>query len=158
MSDEHFMKIALAYAELSASIGEVPVGAVIVSGKEVIVASHNTKELSCNPIGHAEMNAIEEASKKLGRWRLNDCTLYSTLEPCIMCTGALIQARIKRLVYATPDPKFGAIESLYSLSNDQRLNHRFSTLSGVLVEESRRLLKRFFRELRPHQRINSPIV
>jgi tRNA(adenine34) deaminase len=143
-----FMKEALRLAKISASLGEVPVGAVVVFEGEIVGLGLNRRELTGSCVEHAEMNAVKDASVNLGRWRLIDTTVYSTLEPCIMCTGALCHARISCLVYGVLDPKFGAIESLYSIACDTRLNHQFVTISGVMAEECSKLLKDFFYKLR----------
>jgi tRNA(adenine34) deaminase len=143
-----FMMEALKLAEFATSLGEVPVGAVVVVDQEIVGFGFNRRELRSSCIEHAEMNALSEASKNLGRWRLMEATVYSTLEPCLMCAGAMIHARIHRLVYGAADPKFGAIESLYAVASDQRLNHRFHAMGGILANESRQLLKDFFLNLR----------
>jgi tRNA(adenine34) deaminase len=150
-SDETFMSLALAEARRAGEIGEVPIGAVVVCGGAVVSTGHNRREIDHDPAGHAEFLAIREASQSLERWRLSDCTVYVTLEPCPMCAGLMHQARIARCVYAAPDPKAGALGTLYDLSRDERLNHRFDVASGVLVDESAALLKEFFRKLRREQ-------
>jgi tRNA(adenine34) deaminase len=147
-SDQTYMAMALAEARLAERIGEVPIGAVVVCDGAVVSAGHNRREIDHDPAGHAEFLAIREASMKLERWRLSDCTVYVTLEPCPMCAGLMHQARIARCVYAAPDPKAGALGTLYDLSDDERLNHRFDVTSGVLAEESSALLKAFFARLR----------
>jgi tRNA(adenine34) deaminase len=147
-SDETYMTMALAEARHAEEIGEVPIGAVVVCDGAVVATGHNRREIDHDPAGHAELLAIREAASRLGRWRLSDCTVYVTLEPCPMCAGLMHQARIARCVYAAPDPKAGALGTLYDLSNDERLNHRFEVESGVLKEESAALLKAFFRRLR----------
>lgn len=148
--DFKFMKMALQIAQLAEQRGEVPIGAVIVDQKsgKIVSKAHNLKESLKTPIGHAEIIALHRAAKKLGRWRLTDCTLYVTLEPCAMCAGALVQARLGRVVYATQDPKAGACESLFSIGQDQRLNHRFEISSGIMQNESSELLKSFFKKKR----------
>ena len=146
--DETFMTLALAEAARAGEIGEVPIGAVVVCDGAVISAGFNRREIDHDPAGHAEFLAIREASQRLERWRLSDCTVYVTLEPCPMCAGLMHQARIARCVYAAPDPKAGALGTLYDLSSDERLNHRFDVTSGVLADESARLLRGFFRTLR----------
>jgi tRNA(adenine34) deaminase len=146
--DEKWMREALLLAERATQTGDVPVGALIVRDGEVIAASHNRKEERNNPLAHAEILAIEEASRRLGCWRLSGCTLYVTLEPCLMCAGAIIHGRIDRVVYATPDPKTGAVDSLYSVLADARLNHSPVVVSGVLRDEAATMLKSFFRRLR----------
>jgi len=148
MVDETFMRLALEEALLAGSEGEVPIGAVVVCDGAVVARAHNRRENDRDPTAHAELIAIREAASKLGRWRLSDCTVYVTLEPCPMCAGAMHQARIARLVYGAPDPKAGAVGTLFDLSDDERLNHRFEVRSGVLAEESAALLKEFFGRLR----------
>jgi tRNA(adenine34) deaminase len=147
-SDDVYMAMALAEARLAEQIGEVPIGAVVVCDGAVVSAGHNRREVDHDPAGHAEFLAIREASQRLERWRLSDCTVYVTLEPCPMCAGLMHQARIARCVYAAPDPKAGALGTLYDLSDDARLNHRFDVTSGVLADESAELLRAFFRRLR----------
>lgn len=142
------MHLALEQARLALDMLEVPIGAVIVADGKVIAAAHNRREIDADPAGHAEFIALKKASEKLGRWRLSDCTVYVTLEPCPMCAGLMHQARIQRCVFAAPDPKAGALGSLYELHADERLNHRFEVKSGVCEEESAALLKSFFKELR----------
>ena len=135
---------ALAEAALAINENEVPVGAVIVREEKIIASSHNQREQLRDPTAHAEMIAITQAAETLGSWRLNDCTLYVTLEPCPMCAGAILQARIPRIVYGASDPKAGAIDSLYQLLRDTRLNHRAKTVGGVLAAECSEMLTRFF--------------
>jgi tRNA(adenine34) deaminase len=147
-ADITYMALALDEARAAAAIGEVPIGAVVVCDGAVVARAHNTREVETDPTAHAELIAIREASQRLGRWRLSDCTVYATLEPCPMCAGAMHQARIERLVYGAPDPKAGAVGTLYDLSNDERLNHRFAVTSGVLADESAALLRDFFGDLR----------
>jgi len=147
-SDEHYMRLALDEAAKAAELGEVPIGAVVVNADGVIVTAHNRRELDRDPSAHAEFIALRDTAQKLGRWRLSDCTVYVTLEPCPMCAGLMQQARIKRCVYAAPDPKAGALGTLYRLHDDKRLNHSFQVNSGVLEEESRTLLQNFFAQLR----------
>jgi tRNA(adenine34) deaminase len=151
--DLELMRQALVLADEAAKLGEVPVGALIVKEGIIVGQGMNRREIDCDPLAHAEMHAISEASKKLGAWRLSGCTLYVTLEPCIMCAGAIVQSRISRLVYATDDAKAGAVKSLYELLNDSRLNHRVEVLSGVLQEEAEKQLKVFFKELRSKKKI-----
>ena len=147
-SDEMFMAMALEHARAAAAIGEVPIGAVVVCDGAVVSDAMNRREIDHDPAGHAEFLAIREASARLERWRLSDCTVYVTLEPCPMCAGLMHQARIARCVYAAADPKAGALGTLYDLSSDERLNHRFDVTTGVLAEESSALLRDFFRKLR----------
>jgi len=142
------MMLALEQAREAARLGEVPIGAVVVCGGAVISRAHNRRELDHDPTAHAELLAIREASQRLERWRLSDCTVYVTLEPCPMCAGVMHQARIERLVYGAADPKAGAVGTLYDLSDDARLNHRFDVTRGVLAEESSAMLKAFFGMLR----------
>ena len=142
------MKQALELAKQAEKQAEVPVGAVVVQNKRLIASAFNQKEQKKQATGHAEILAIEAASKKLGRWRLDDCVLYVTLEPCIMCAGAIVSARINRLIYSCRDPKAGAIHSLYQITSDTRLNHQVSVTEGLLAEESSQLLKEFFRKKR----------
>jgi tRNA(adenine34) deaminase len=147
-SDETYMAMALEQARLAEAIGEVPIGAVVVCDGAVVSRAHNRREVDHDPAGHAELLAIRDASSRLERWRLSDCTVYVTLEPCPMCAGLMHQARIARCVYAAPDPKAGALGTLYGLHDDERLNHRFDVSSGVLQEESAALLRSFFQKLR----------
>ena len=151
-SDADFMKLALVAAEQASSRGEVPVGAVIVLAGEVIGTGFNSREERQSPLGHAEITAIEKAARHRRSWRLDDCELFVTLEPCIMCTGAILQARIRRLVFACRDPKAGAVESLYRLCEDRRLNHQVSVIGGVLADESAAMLADFFAQLRVEKR------
>ena len=142
------MKQALELANLAQTNNEVPIGAIVVHNGKVIGKGANKRETSNCALDHAEMIAIAQACQTLGSWRLLDCTLYSTLEPCIMCSGALWQARIGRVVYGAPDPKGGGLGSLYTIHEDQRLNHRFQVTSGVLAQESSQILRDFFRKKR----------
>jgi len=146
--DDVYMSMALAEARRAEEIGEVPIGAVVVCEGAVVATGYNRREIDHDPAGHAELLAIREAAQRLGRWRLSDCTVYVTLEPCPMCAGLMHQARIARCVYAATDPKAGALGTLYDLSDDERLNHRFEVTSGVLADESADLLREFFRGLR----------
>lgn len=147
-ADEMHMALALEEARKAGAIGEVPIGAVVVCDGAVVASGYNRREIDRDPAGHAEFFAIRDASRKLERWRLSDCTVYVTLEPCPMCAGLMHQARIARCVYAAPDPKAGALGTLYNLSSDERLNHRFEVTAGVLAEESATLLREFFGKLR----------
>lgn len=146
--DISFLTLALAQAHTAYSLGEVPIGAVLVIGGEVIASASNLRELNYDPLGHAEMIVIRSAAKRLKSWRLVSSTLYVTVEPCIMCTGAILQARIDRLVYGCPDRKAGAVSSLYKILEDDRLNHRVEVTSGILENECRELMQRFFERLR----------
>ncbi len=153
ISDEIFMEEALAEAGKALDKGEVPVGAVVVHDGEVIAGGHNIKEGSGDPTAHAEMVAIRAAAGRLGMWRLTGTTVYVTLEPCVMCMGALLQARVSRLVFGCHDPKAGACGSLYDLSRDGRLNHRIDVTAGIFMERAGHLLRRFFREVRSGKKI-----
>src|SRR5512135_2344049 len=124
-SDQDFMGLALGEAEKAAACGETPVGAVLVIGGEVVTAAHNMRETWQDPVAHAELLAVRDASARLSRWRLEDATLYVTLEPCLMCAGALVLARVGRLVYGCRDPKAGALGSVYDVVRDGRLNHTY---------------------------------
>ena len=146
--DAYWMREAIAEARIAERKGEVPVGAVVVHEGKVIGRGHNLRELSQDPTTHAEMIAIREAAKALDSWRLIDTTLYVTLEPCPMCAGALVNARVPRLVWGCNDPKAGATETLYTIGSDPRLNHRFECVSGVLAEECSALLRGFFAAIR----------
>jgi tRNA(adenine34) deaminase len=145
---EHFMKLALEDAEQALREDEVPVGAVIVHEDRVIARAHNQREQLHDPTAHAEMIAITQAAEALGSWRLEGCTLYVTLEPCPMCAGAILLARISTVVYGADDPKAGAVHSLYRLLSDPRLNHRCLIVSGVLGAECGRVLTEFFQRQR----------
>jgi len=147
-SDSAFMQLALEQARLAGELGEVPVGAVVVLDEGVVAAAHNRRELDASPSAHAEFLALEEAARKLGRWRLSDCTVYVTLEPCLMCAGLMYQARIARCVYGAADPKAGALGSLYQVTEDSRLNHTFEVEGGVCEDECASLLSTFFAQLR----------
>jgi tRNA(adenine34) deaminase len=140
-----YMQMALREAEQAMAAGEVPVGAVILHGQRVVAAAHNQREQLQDATAHAEMIAITQAAEAVGSWRLTDCTLFVTLEPCPMCAGAILQARIPRLVYGAADPKAGAVDSLYRLLDDPRLNHRTEVVSGVLAGPCGEILSRFFR-------------
>lgn len=146
--DEHWMRLAFDQALRAYEAREVPVGAVIVQGQQIVAEAHNQRETLNDPTAHAEMIALTQAAESLGSWRLVDCTLYVTLEPCPMCAGAIVQARIPRVVYATDDPKAGACHSLYQITSDPRLNHQALVTAGVLQDECRQLLRDFFAEQR----------
>jgi len=143
-----FMRRALAAAELAGGRGEVPVGAVVVVGDEVIAVAHNERETGGDPTAHAEIVALRRAAAALGRWRLTDADLYVTMEPCPMCAGALVNARLRRLYFGCDDPKAGAVRTLYTLVEDSRLNHRVEVVPGVLAAEGAALLRGFFSRLR----------
>ena len=146
------MTEALELARRSAANGEVPVGALVYRGDELISEGLNTREAKNDPLGHAEIQAIHRATKAIDDWRLNDCTLYVTLEPCPMCAGAIVNARLGRLVYGAADPKAGAVHSLFELCTDRRLNHRVDVTAGVLAPECGKVLTDFFRARRAARR------
>jgi tRNA(adenine34) deaminase len=145
---ERWMKRALELAQAAGSRGETPIGAVVVCDGEIVGEAGNHKEKPGDPLGHAEVLAIRQAAEKLGRWRLSGCTLYVTLEPCTMCAGAVVHARLDRVVYGARDPKAGAVHSLYQILADPRLNHSPEVIEGVLADEAGAVLKDFFRALR----------
>lgn len=149
-SEEHerWMREALAEATRALASGDVPVGAVAVRAGRVVGRGYNCKELTRDPTAHAEMSALQEASRTLGGWRLSEVTLYCTLEPCPMCAGAMVQARLPRLVYAVDDPKWGAAGSVVDLLQHEQLNHRVDVVKGILAEEAHALLRAFFEGLR----------
>lgn len=146
--EEGFMRLALAAAQSAADIGEVPVGCVLVRNDQVIVTTSNRKETDHSPVAHSEILALAEAGAQLGNWRLSDCEMYVTLEPCLMCAGAIVQARLPVVYFGAHDPKFGALGSLYDINCDTRLNHRFAVVPGVLAEDCRGILQAFFRQRR----------
>ncbi|RLB74549.1 MAG: tRNA adenosine(34) deaminase TadA [Deltaproteobacteria bacterium] len=150
--DRFFMQQALAEADIAESLGEVPIGAVIVLDGQIIGRGHNLRETSQDPTTHAEVIAIRQAAKQLGSWRLLDCTLYVTLEPCVMCMGAIILARIPQLVFGCRDPKAGAVGSIYNFSEDERFNHQVKVREGVLQQECSAQLSHFFRQLREQKK------
>jgi tRNA(adenine34) deaminase len=150
--DLRMMERAIVVARAAAAIGEVPVGAVVYRGDEVIAEAGNTREGERDPCGHAELLAIRIAARKLGEWRLNDCSLAVTLEPCPMCAGAIVNARVGRVLYGATDPKAGACETLYRITSDERLNHRPAIFAGVHGERCAELLREFFRRLRAERR------
>ena len=146
--DEKFMREALVEARAAAEVGEVPIGAVVVRAGEIVARAHNRRELDQDPSAHAEFAALCAAARSLGRWRLSDCTVYVTLEPCCMCAGLMVNARVGRCVYGAADAKAGALGSLYDLNADSRLNHRFNVSVGVLADECREVLSDYFGGLR----------
>ncbi len=146
--EEVHMRTALAAAEEAARMGEVPVGAVVVVRGEVVAVAHNQRETKNDPTAHAEIVAMRAAAAALDSWRLIDADLYVTMEPCPMCAGAIVNARVRRLIYGCDDPKAGAVRTLFQLLDDQRLNHRVEVVPGVLAVESAALLKSFFSRLR----------
>ena len=148
--DEAFMRLALEEAALAAEEGEVPIGAVVVCDGQVVARAHNRREQDHDPSAHAEFSAMTEAAQALGRWRLTGCTVYVTLEPCLMCAGLMVNARVDRCVFGAADPKGGATGTLYDVSHDERLNHAFEVTGGVLAAESAQLLRSFFRARRKH--------
>lgn len=143
-NDLEFMKSALDEARAAGSRGEVPIGAVVVLNEKIVARAGNRTILDCDPTAHAEVVALREAAREIGNYRLLGTTLYVTIEPCAMCAGALIQARISRLVYGADDPKAGAVRSCFSILEHEKLNHRVDVTSGVLAEESVALLRAFF--------------
>ena len=146
--DERWMRLALDEARLAADGGEVPIGAVVVCDGSVIARAHNRREIDLDPSAHAEFRAMVDAARELGRWRLTGCTVYVTLEPCLMCAGLMVNARVDRCVFGAADPKGGALGTLYDVSHDKRLNHEFEVTAGVLDDEAADQLRRFFRERR----------
>ena len=152
------MQEALEAAEAASRIDEVPIGAVVVYQGEIIGRGYNLRETSNDPTTHAEIIAIREAALHLGAWRLLDCTLYVTLEPCVMCMGAIILARIPRLVYACRDPKAGAAGSIYNLASDRRFNHNIEVTEGVLAEKCSEMLSGFFKTLREKKKADKRTV
>lgn len=147
-NDEQYMQAALEEAKMAASEGEVPIGAVVVYDGQIIARAHNRRETDADPSAHAEFRAMIEASRALGRWRLTGCTVYVTLEPCLMCAGLMVNARIDRCVYGAADPKGGAVGTLFDVSDDPRLNHAFRVTPGVCADECAQVLRDFFKERR----------
>lgn len=150
--DERWMRVALEEAAAAEALGEVPVGAVVVRGGEVVARGHNLTHTLQDPTAHAEVVAIRRAAEATGHWRLLECTLYVTLEPCTMCSGAIVLSRLPRLVYGAPDPKAGMCGSLENLVQEARLNHRVELVPGVLAEECGEVLRDFFRRRRRQAR------
>lgn len=151
------MKRALEIAAEAAERGDVPVGALVVQDGEVIGVGGNRREVDADPTGHAEIVALREACRVTGRWRVDGATLYVTLEPCPMCAGALVNARVARLVYGADDPKAGAVRSLYQICDDPRLNHRLEIVSGVMAESCGSILSEFFAAARARKRAGSEV-
>lgn len=149
--DERFMQLAIVEAKKALQYDEVPIGAVIVYEGEVIATGCNERETSQKTLSHAELVAIAKANEKIGSWRLEDCTLYVTLEPCPMCAGAIVQSRIKRVVYGASDPKAGCAGTLMNLLQEPQFNHQVDVTAGVLLEECRALLTNFFKQLRKNK-------
>ena len=145
---EKYMKKALALAKKAAELDEVPVGAVVVKGGKIIGSGYNKKNATANPFLHAEMIAMTKACKKIGDWRLNECDLYVTLEPCPMCAGAIINARVKRVIFGAYDPKAGCTGSLYNLPEDRRFNHRAEIVGGIMEKECGAVLTEYFKRKR----------
>jgi len=143
-TDEGFMSAAIDQAHAAIAHDDVPIGAVVVRDGQIIAARHNERELTGDPTAHAEVLAIRDAAAVVGHWRLLECTLYVTLEPCVMCAGAVVNSRLARLVYGATDPKAGGVASLYEICADGRLNHRPPVTAGVCADECGRLLKEFF--------------
>lgn len=152
MNDEDYMRLALEEAHKAAEMGEVPIGAVVVRDGSVVATACNTRETEHDPAGHAEFTAIEQAAQRLGAWRLTGCTVYVTLEPCIMCAGLMHQARVDRCVFGAYDPKAGALGTLYQVNADERLNHVYEVTGGVLEEECAQVLRDFFRARRKRKK------
>ncbi len=148
MDKNYFMSQALREAEKAYALGETPIGAVVVKDGEIIARAHNLRETGKNALYHAEILAIDAACKALGGWRLHQCDLYVTLEPCIMCSGAIVQARIKNLFYGADDPKGGAVKSIAQIPSMDKLCHHVNVEGGIMAEECSEILKRFFRDLR----------
>jgi len=148
MLHNHYMRLALEEARQALSEEEVPIGAVIVRGEQVIASAHNQREQLKDPTAHAEMIAITQAATAVGDWRLEECTLYVTLEPCIMCSGAILQSRIPLVVFGATDPKAGGVDSLFHLLSDPRLNHRCQVIPGVMASECGEILTKFFQAQR----------
>jgi tRNA(adenine34) deaminase len=146
--DLRMMRLAVEWALRAAAVDEAPVGAVVYRGDQVLAAAHNLRESVHDPVGHAEVLALREAARQIGDWRLNACSMAVTLEPCAMCAGAIVNARLGRLVYGAADPKAGAVESLYQICSDRRLNHRPAILSGLMAHECGAVLRDFFRQRR----------
>ena len=154
---EAFMREAMVEARKAEALGEVPIGALVVLDGEIVGRGHNLRETSNDPTTHAEMIAIRAAAERIGHWRLLDTTLYVTLEPCVMCMGATILARIPQLVYACRDPRAGAVGSIYDFSRDERFNHKVEVVEGVLGDECSAMLSGFFKQLRAGKKIQKPI-
>jgi tRNA(adenine34) deaminase len=144
MDDRELMTIALEEARTALAHDDVPIGCVVARDGEVLVRARNRRELDRDPTAHAEIIVLREASQEIGSWRLDGCTVYVTLEPCAMCAGAMVLARVDRLVYGAPDPKAGAVRSLFNIVDDPRLNHRVEITAGMLEEECSAVLREFF--------------
>ncbi len=148
MNDEYYMRLAIEEAKKAEEIGEVPIGAIIVKDGQIIARAHNLRETQQRAIAHAEVLAIDEACKAIGSWRLEETTLYVTLEPCAMCAGAIVLSRVKKVVFGASDPKGGCAGTLMNLLQEKRFNHQVEIISGVLQEECSQILSGFFRQLR----------
>ncbi len=153
-TDEYFIEVALEEARLAYEEDEIPVGAVITMGEKILARAHNAPISGNDPSAHAEILAIRKAAERIGNYRLCETTLYVTIEPCVMCAGAIIQARIPRVVFGAPDPKNGAVVSLYNILEDGRLNHSAEVIGGVLGDECGEILSRYFRE----KRVRTPCI
>ena len=151
-TDRRMMERAIELARAAADLGEVPVGAVVYRGDEVIAEAHNLREQTNDPTTHAELMALSQAGRVLGEWRLSGCTLAVTLEPCPMCAGAIVNARIDRVIYGARDPKAGACDTLFAIPTDRRLNHEVDVVGGVMADECAELLKEFFQSRRDQKR------
>lgn len=156
-TDEYYMKMAIKEAKKAAEIDEVPIGAVLVINDEVIATAHNLRETEQRSIAHAELLAIDEACQRTGSWRLENATLYVTLEPCAMCSGAIVLSRVSRVVFGASDPKGGCAGTLMNLLQEQRFNHQAEVLAGVCEEECSQLLSSFFREIRERKKKRNSI-
>ena len=152
LEDERWMQVALEEARLAAQKGEVPVGAVVVHEGKLLVKSHNLREINKDPLAHAELLAIAQAAEMLDRWRLIDCTLYVTLEPCPMCAGAIVNSRLDRIVFGASDPRAGSCGSIMNIVEDERLNHRPAVTRGILQPACSEILSNFFRDLRARRK------
>lgn len=147
-TDDYFMKIALQEAQKAYNCGEVPVGAVLVHNGNVVAQAHNLPIMNNDPSAHAEMLVLRQSGEKIGNYRLNEAELFVTIEPCIMCAGAIVQARLARVIFGARDPKYGAVVSLYNVLSDERLNHQVEITEGILKTECGEILSRFFRKKR----------
>lgn len=152
MNHSQYMRAALAEADKAYALGEVPIGAVVVLGDKIIGRGHNLRETLLDSTAHAEIIAMREAARFIGDWRLDGATVYCTVEPCPMCAGAMIQFRVQTLVYGAPDPKAGAVDSIMDVLREPRFNHQVAVVSGVMEEECRDIIQRFFRELRKNKK------
>ncbi|GAB6178991.1 tRNA adenosine(34) deaminase TadA [Desulfotomaculum defluvii] len=148
MSHASYMREALLEAQLAAEKGEVPIGAVVVAEGNIVGRGHDLRESLCDASAHAEILAMREAAKLMGDWRLNHATLYVTIEPCAMCAGAIVQFRVRRLVYGAPNAKSGSVDTILDIVHQPKFNHRVEVISGVMEDECREIMQKFFRELR----------